>query len=125
MSHDSSTNEESHMNMVLHFLDALRLLSIPPDELLAMDRSPFLPWELQHEVMDVIPALISGKTPALTAAEASGLQSLAARLHALPTEAISGGDALKHPAWMEVRAEARDVLRVLRPTMDAVDRYFA
>jgi hypothetical protein len=113
------SEEESYHNSLFYFVIALRALSRRTQV------HPFIPWELQHDVADVIPYLLASQTNSLTPVETECLQELQLALAALPHEALTQPKAMSHPAWKPLRVAAIRTLEVLKPTIEANEKYFA
>jgi hypothetical protein len=71
-------------------------------------------WEIQHDVLDNGQAVRnSALAPSIITPEMRRhIDGLLARVQALPVEALSeeATEAMEHPAWSELRANARELL---------------
>lgn len=120
-SNESSLDRDLMENFYFHFVETLSILADPPAEQCAAMDYYNVAWELRSDGLDVDYLLRQGVIK-FTDRQVEDMKELSAALHALSSEALTGGrdreehlKAMSNPGWQVVRNIARKLIVTLAP----------
>ena len=117
----SDNKDDEYLNYVNQLRNTLEVASAEPEEQCDAMGAYNAPWELKTGGCDFIDACLSLQRGQLDAATVARLIELRSALQQLPEEAVTPtGEvmttfkgclvAFRHPAWIPIRASARDLM---------------
>lgn len=124
------SDEEACQNSYHYFIEAVKILSEPPEKQCELVDNYNVAWELKDEVSSGL-YLIKDPISFLTEGQKLAIQQLINELNKIPKIILKAENtseenlkAMKHPAWKPLRKQAAILLRTLEPESKSNEKYF-
>jgi hypothetical protein len=127
MNNDALSDDEAFHNSFFYFAEALEVMSLDAAKQCEVMKNFNVAWEIQHDVLDMGIAIQQWPGSYLTQTEKDEIGALVATASALSPAALSSAneDAMKHPAWEELRRGATQLLKKLERPLQRNREFFA
>lgn len=114
MSENSLSTTEVFHNDFFYFVESLSMMTLDAARKRDVMASASAAWELQHDVMEFGAAVKSGAGGFLDQSQNAALERFLEEVKDLPSAVLSsGGDALSHPRWAQIRVGAAHLMELL------------